>query len=135
MKFLVVEDDEINNALICEILKRDEANVVESVSNGSLAIEKVESAIDSGDSFDVVLLDIMMPGVDGHDVLKAIRSYEECAGVTIDKRIVIIMVSALVDRDNIFSSFREQADGFLCKPVVRTELEAEIEKLTSRKII
>ena len=72
MRVLVVEDDHISAMVIREILAP--LGVAEVAENGLVAVSKFRNALERGESYDCVFLDIMMPEMDGHETLECIRS-------------------------------------------------------------
>ena len=63
-----------------------------------------------------------MPEMDGQEVLKEIRGLEEAAGVSLGQVTKVIMTTALKDRVNVMTAFREQCDAYLAKPIDRQKL-------------
>ena len=78
MKTLIVEDDFTSRLLLQELLKGyGPAHVA---VNGKEAVEAARMAMDAGEPYDLICLDIMMPEMDGHGALKEIRAQEEARG-------------------------------------------------------
>ena len=127
MKTLVVEDDFTSSLLLQEILKR--YGTAHTALNGQQAVEAVGTAIDSGEPYDLICLDIMMPEMDGHEALQQIRALEESKGIIAIKGAKIIMTTALDDSTNILASFKSSCDVYLTKPVDKAKLLGELRKL------
>lgn len=120
MKTLIVEDDFTSRLLLQTILSPyGECHVA---VNGREAIHAFRLANTEGRSYDLVCLDIMMPEMDGHAVLRAIRAEEEAAGIAIGDGAKVIMTTALMDKDHVFAAFRENCDGYLVKPIEKAKL-------------
>ena len=115
MRVLVVEDDLTSRMILQRYLSPYGENNV--AVNGTEAIEAFQLATDENEPYDLVCLDILMPEMDGQEVLKIIREIEEKAGSRGLDRAKVIMTTALGDRKNIMESFREQCDGYLVKPI------------------
>jgi two-component system chemotaxis response regulator CheY len=117
MKALVVDDDftcrSILNDLISTLGKSDIA------VNGNEAVDAFSAALESGDPYDVIFLDIMLPGMNGQEVLRKIRELEKARGIGGLDGAKIIMTTMLEDFDNIKKAFTEQCEGYLVKPVTR----------------
>lgn len=117
-KVLLVEDDpRIRQAL--SLAMADESFEVIEASTGELAIKTIES----GSRPDVVLLDLMLPGIDGIDVCHQIRAHSD---------LPIIMVTARSARDDLIAGLEAGADDYVCKPLDAQELTARIRALMRR---
>ena len=128
MKCLIVDDDQLGRELIAEYLKgRGSADMA---ANGQEAVEKYQAASESGSPYDLILLDIIMPGMDGHEAAKAIRRLEQERGITPDKGVNIIVLTSLnTPRDVIESYVSAQSAAHLVKPVTPEKLLATLNKL------
>lgn len=102
---LVVDDEEMNRDMLSRRLIRRGYEATCAV-DGYEALKLIESR-----QFDLVLLDVMMPGINGIDVLKTIRQTHEPA------RLPIIMVTALGDSDHIVAALDAGANDYVTKPV------------------
>ncbi len=125
MKFLVVDDDIDTLKLLDKILSKRGTCI--TVNNGADAIKEFEYAHSVNQPFHLVFLDIMMPGMDGHAVLKSIRSLEENKYPK-ETRAKIVMLTALVNSKNRFASYEEGCEYYLVKPIIKTEIFDIIEK-------
>ena len=115
-KILVIEDDSSIRELVKMTLEMD-GHTVEAVSDGIEGIECVEGSIQSGKKFDLILLDIMLPGVDGYEVFKRIK----------DNQIsVIFMTAKSAVTDRVFG-LKLGADDYITKPFEPMELLARVE--------
>ncbi len=100
-----------------------------SVFDGGGAVAVFQSELDKGEPFDLVCLDIMMPGMSGQEVLTAIRGIEKKRTDLLPKTAKIIMTSTLNDRKNILVAYTNQCDVYLVKPVEYQQLVAQIRLL------
>lgn len=116
-KILLVEDEEVTREGVEEFLKVKGYEVV-AVGDGETAIEAFQS-----ESFDLVVLDIMLPKADGFEVLKTIRETSETS---------VLMLTAMDDESTQIMSFEEQADDYMSKPFSLIILEKRIEALLRR---
>ena len=116
MKTLIVDDDITNRMILQDSLESyGETNVA---VNGEEAIRAALIAIESGVPYDLICLDIMMPGTDGHAALLAIRSLEKRYSRMINgNRSKILMTTAMSDRKHILSAINEQCDNYFMKPI------------------
>ena len=117
---LLVEDNELNREIAVELLKQYGFRI-DTAENGAEAVEKVKHAA-PGD-YDLVLMDVQMPVMNGYEATKQIRALDDpaLAGITI-----------LAMTANAFDEDRKQAlecgmDGFLSKPIVLEELIATLQ--------
>jgi two-component system chemotaxis response regulator CheY len=127
VKCLIVEDDFTSRRLL-ETFLADCADCF-AACDGSEAIEAFIDALDFGRPFDLICLDVMMPGMSGHEVLTEMRRVEAERGIGGLDGVKVIMTTALDDSGNILGSFREGCEAYVVKPVCRDKLLAEIEKL------
>ena len=119
MKILVVEDDKDISSAICKVLKLNNF-LSEAVYNGIDALEYLKY-----DKYDCVILDIMMPKLDGISVLKEIRKRN-------DNTPVLILTARNETEDKVLG-LDSGADDYLGKPFSMRELVARIKALTRRK--
>src|SRR5215472_2792370 len=118
---LVVDDNALNVKLLVEWLER-ESYVVSTAADGFEALAKIEAG-----EPDIVLLDVMMPGLDGFETCRRIKA--DPATV----HIPVIMVTALQDVDDLVRGFEAGADDFLTKPVNGFTLMARVRSQLRRK--
>ncbi len=114
MKILIADDDFINRLYIKELL--EEGFETEEAKDGIETIEKLKTF-----DADVVLLDIMMPNMDGFQTLEKIRKNE------LTREISVIMVTAKVEKDDVVRAIRAGADDYIKKPIDQIELLAKID--------
>jgi adenylate cyclase len=117
---LVVDDNKVNRILLARGLE-SQGHKVETAENGRLALEKLRS-----DSFDLVLLDIEMPEMDGYQVLEICLQDPEL------RNLPIIMTSSLDEIDSVVKCVELGAEDYLNKPVnpvlLRARVNASLEK-------
>lgn len=94
--------------------------------NGKEAVEAVRTAMDAGDPYDLVCLDIMMPEMDGHQALKEIRGLEESRAVLPPNGAKIFMVTALDRVKDVSRAFHGLCDAYLVKPLEKTKLMEQL---------
>lgn len=111
MRFLCIEDDELNRRVLSEML-----NVAGGISQECESGEEGLVALDAAD-FDCILVDLRMPGMDGHAVIECIRSRSDAKG-----QLPIIVVTAEGDGADTARCLRSGADWVLRKPVVMDDL-------------
>lgn len=118
----------INREFLKMILdQRGECVCVES---GEEAVEVFSSALQEQRPFDVVFLDIMLPGMDGHQVLEKIRAMEEKAGVAAGDETHVIVTTAIDDDASASRAFIQgRAVSYITKPVRQDKIDEELESL------
>lgn len=119
-KILVVEDNAFNRALLRRLLELRGAHVIESCDGGE-AITAVRR-----EAFDLILMDIHMPVMDGRETARRIRAL---AGLSAGTRPPIIALSADVFAQDQAEPQDEPFDGFLVKPVSETDLDDAIRRI------
>jgi two-component system chemotaxis response regulator CheY len=126
MKILIVEDDYASRTVTLRfLLPFGETQVA---VNGKEAVTLFAAAMESGQPFDLVCLDIMLPGMDGQSVLRELRALESSRPPEARKPARIIMMTALNDRDNVVQAIKS-CDAYLVKPIERTRLMTCLEGL------
>lgn len=127
MRILIVEDDFISRKVLEKQLSMfGETDVT---VNGREAVEAVRLQIAQGEPYDIICLDIMMPEMDGQEALRAIRNAEKEADIEGLDRTKIIMTTALNDSKDILSSFKDECDGYLVKPIKKQDIRKVFEML------
>ncbi|MDB5889087.1 MAG: diguanylate cyclase [Rhodocyclales bacterium] len=121
---ILIVDDEIHNRKLLETLLRPEGYVTQSAATGEDALTSIEKRAP-----DLILLDIMMPGIDGYEVASLLKANPATANIP------IIMVTALVDRGARLAGLNAGAEEFLTKPVDRAELWLRVRNLLRLKAI
>ncbi len=115
MKSLVVDDEFTNRIILQKFLARHGEVMV--CDNGSAAVEAFISALDAGDSFQLICMDVMMPVMDGTEALIKIRECEKERGISRENGVRVILTTGLEGSDSSMDSVRELTDGILTKPV------------------
>jgi putative two-component system response regulator len=115
---LIVDDEYAGRQTLQSVLE-GEGYQLEMAENGMQAIEKAKKLLP-----DVILLDVMMPGMTGYEVCQRIRSDPEIA------EIPIIVLTALDDRESLLTALKAGADDFISKPFDRFELRARLLGIT-----
>jgi PAS domain S-box-containing protein len=116
---LVAEDNEINALLMRSLLTRLGHQVV-ITTDGEEALESWLAAKSAGTPYDLVLMDIQMPGLDGIEATKRIRHHEAAAS---SRRTPILALTANTLVEDRYACFEAGMDGFLVKPLDREKLE------------
>ena len=127
MKSLVVEDDTTSRLVMQEYLS--EFGHCDAVAHGKDALEAFAKAHRDGAPYELVCLDIMMPDMNGHDVLVRLRKYESDLDIGGLNGARVLMTTALGDAKNVVRAFKEQCEGYLVKPVTPEKLAEKLKEL------
>lgn len=121
LKILLSEDNLVNQKLAVKLLEKQGWEVMVA-GNGKEAVELIER-----DGFDLVLMDVQMPEMDGIEATRVIREKEKCSG----KHIPIIALTAHAMKKDRNACLEAGMDSYISKPIKVKELFEEIEKLMS----
>jgi len=116
---ILIVDDEPSGQQVVESILQDQGYAMEFASTGKEALKKAGEL-----KPDLILLDIMLPEIDGIQVCQMLRKNSELA------KIPVVMLTALNDRDIRIASLDAGADDFISKPFDRAELRARVRSIT-----
>ena len=119
---LLVEDNELNREIAQEIL-REYGFLVDSAENGAVAVEKVSTSAPG--SYDLVLMDVQMPIMDGYTATRKIRALDDPARAKLP---ILAMTANAFDEDRR-NALESGMNGFLSKPIVIGDLVQELRKI------
>ena len=119
---LLVEDNALNREIAQEIL-REYGFLVDSAENGAVAVEKVSTAAPG--SYDLVLMDVQMPIMDGYTATRKIRALDDPARAKLP---ILAMTANAFDEDRR-NALESGMNGFLSKPIVIGDLVQELHKI------
>ena len=119
---LLVEDNELNREIAQEILQ-EYGFLVDSAENGAVAVEKVSTAAPG--SYDLVLMDVQMPIMDGYTATRKIRALDDPARAKLP---ILAMTANAFDEDRR-NALESGMNGFLSKPIVIGDLVHELRKI------
>jgi DNA-binding response OmpR family regulator len=119
-KVLII-DDELDSVRLIGYLLESEGYKIVAALNGERGIEKALA-----ETPDLVILDVMMPGMDGYEVCRRLRSNPQTASIP------ILMFTAKSQLMNKVIGFESGADEYLTKPIRPAELLAGVERLLAR---
>ncbi len=116
MKILIVDDEHVSRAKMQQIMSPlGECTVTEC---GKEALERFAQALDEGGPFDIVMLDISMPDLDGTEVLTRLRGMEQ-EDPSLEQGAFIMMVTALSDKATVLTCIRDGCNDYIAKPFTR----------------
>ena len=116
-RILVVDDEEATRTFVKSLFTDKSDYTVAEAPSGEDALVLIEN----GDNFDVILLDIMMPGLDGFEVLSILKNNPQTESIN------VIMFSAMNDLAGKLRAFSEGASDYIAKPFVKAELIARVD--------
>ena len=120
MRILLVEDEKRMAQALCEILRLEKYEV-DHFSNGLDGLTAIESGI-----YDIVILDVMLPGMNGYEIAKRVRR----KGITTP----VLMLTAKAELDDKVTGLDSGADDYLTKPFMTRELLARLRALGRRTL-
>jgi len=121
IKFLVVDDFSTMRRIVRNLLKELGYNNVEEAEDGNDALAKLKR-----DKFDFIVSDWNMPGMDGLQLLQAVR-----ADATL-KALPVLMVTAEAKKENIVAAAQSGASGYIVKPFTAATLDEKIGKILEK---
>ena len=126
-RILIADDLEINRDLLEKILAG--YGNFDFAENGQETLDRYKASCQNKTPYDLILLDILMPIMDGQQALKAIRAHEAQVGIPGNEQVKVIMVSTLGDWDNVLESYKEGgAEEYIVKPITKRKVLEVIDK-------
>jgi two-component system chemotaxis response regulator CheY len=113
MKSLIVEDGFVARTVMLELLSP--FGPCDVAVDGQEAIDAVRNSLEAADPYDLICLDVMMPGCDGTEVLTRMHELEEQAGILLGDGAKVFMITS--SSRHVLASFRANCDAYLVKPV------------------
>lgn len=127
MKILLAEDDFASRKFMGKYLaKYGECDIT---VDGKEAVDAFIMALEDDEPYDLICLDVMMPVMDGFQVLDGIRQLEEKRGIPLAKRVKIIMTTALNEERNVKKAFRMDCTAYIGKPIDVIKFDMLFKKL------
>ena len=128
MRSLVVDDELISRMLLQKLLAPlGECHIA---VNGKESLEAFLLADKTRQPYDLICLDIMMPGIDGQKVLQQIRAMEDKKGIPKAKRVAIIMTTALDDAESVMRAVvKYGCNSYILKPIDKVKLIGRLKEI------
>lgn len=121
MRILIVEDDFVSRRLLQKILA--DYGVCDVAVDGAEAVQAFELSLQDGTPYDLICLDIMMPKMNGQEVLKTIRRIEREQEISAQDESKIIMTTALDSPQNVIEAYYQGGcTSYLIKPIAKATL-------------
>ena len=127
MKILLAEDDFVTRKFMVNFLsKYGECDVT---VDGMEAVDAFMMALEDGEPYDLICLDIMMPVMDGYQALMGIRNLEKERNIPKEKAVNVIMTTALNEEKNVKMAFELGCTIYSGKPIDQGRFEQALTKL------
>lgn len=118
---LIVDDEDRNRKLLHTLLAAEGYRTIAAASGGEAL------ALASNEAPDLILLDVMMPGMDGFETVARLKAHEQT------RRIPVIMITSLDDRESKLKALQAGSEEFLSKPIDRSDLSVRVRNLLRLK--
>lgn len=127
MRILIAEDDFASRKVILKFLS--EYGECDVTVDGMEAIDAFMMALEDGDPYDLICLDVMMPIMDGYQALKNIRDIEREHNIPEEEMVKIIMTTALNEQENVKKAFELGCTVYCAKPIDMDKLKNTLEMI------
>ncbi|MCI9034642.1 MAG: response regulator [Lachnospiraceae bacterium] len=127
MRILIAEDDFASRKVILKFLS--EYGECDVTVDGMEAIDAFMMALEDGDPYDLICLDVMMPIMDGYQALKNIRDIEREHNIPEEEMVKIIMTTALNEQKNVKKAFELGCTVYCAKPIDMDKLKNTLEMI------
>ncbi|MDE7063569.1 MAG: response regulator [Lachnospiraceae bacterium] len=127
MKILLAEDDFASRKFMDKHLSQ--YGQCDVTVDGEEAVDAYMMALEDGEPYDLLCLDVMMPVLDGYQVLKAVRNIETQRGISKEDRVKVIMTTALNNERNVKLAFELGCEAYSGKPIDVEKFDKVLKKL------
>ncbi len=127
MRILVVDDEQVSRNVLRKAM--ESFGPCEEAEGGREATAAFDRAWEESSPFDLLLVDLSMPDMDGREVIQQIRSREESMEVPAAAQAKIVVVTSHSEKDTVLSCLRAGCDDFIVKPFERDVLSAKLAEL------
>lgn len=127
MRILLAEDDFVTRKFMMNFLSS--YGECDAAVDGMEAVDAYLMALEDGAPYDLACLDIMMPVMDGYQVLRSIRDLEADHGIPEEEQVKVIMTTALNDEENVKMAFDLGCSVYSGKPINKEKFDQALKKL------
>ena len=127
MRTLIVEDVHFLALILQRII--EPYSKADFAENGAVAIDKYTKAFTKGKAYDLICLDLLLPEMDGFEVLRNLRQFEDDFNITPDKRTKVLVISTFNDHKTVAKARAAGCDSYIAKPFRKDRVLQTIEKL------
>jgi two-component system, chemotaxis family, chemotaxis protein CheY len=124
MRILIVDDDYINRTKLKVILTA--YGDCDAVPNGEMAVEIFTEAHRENFPYELISIDIGLPGIQGTEVLARMRQWEDAQGIAVGDGAKIVMVTSSDEPTDVKDSFREGCESYVKKPATRESMASAL---------
>lgn len=134
MRILVVDDDQVTRMKLQSLLNA--YGQCDAVEDGDQGWGAFKGAHGENNPYDLITMDVDMPGMNGHEVVKKIRAWEG-ENMNNGELLVakVLMVTSMQSRSDVIASFNEGCENFIRKPIKPNELDECLNKLDILKSV
>jgi len=126
-RILIADDLPVNRTLLEHFVKK--YGDCQFATTGLEVLSAFEEAHKAGAPIDLIMLDIMMPEMDGQEALKLLRSKEQAMGLRQAQEVKVIMVTSLGDWDNALAGFKSGVVEYVVKPIKESKLKKALNEM------
>lgn len=126
MRILIVDDNKQIQHLLAHIL--ESYGDLKFADNGEKGLKQYQQSVEEQTPFNLIFLDIMMPEMDGFEMLRELRNWEENHS-SLENKVKVAMLSSIGSPNNMLACFEAGCDYYLVKPIIKSELIEIIEKV------
>lgn len=127
MRILLAEDDFVTRKFMMNFLSS--YGECDAAVDGMEAVDAYLMALEDREPYDLACLDIMMPVMDGYQVLRSIRDLEADHGIPEEEQVKVIMTTALNDEENVKMAFDLGCSVYSGKPINKEKFDQALKKL------
>ncbi len=127
MRILIVDDDYVSRTKLKALLSM--YGDCDTVPNGELALEFFNNAHSESVPYDLITLDIDMPGMNGHEVIDKMSEWEMANEIDATKSAKLLMITIKQNSEDIMSSFRKGCHDYIKKPVTQSNIQVALENI------
>ncbi len=127
MRIIIIDDVRLNAEYLARLFLPSAK--CDLVNNGEKALIIIKNAIQNNNNYDLICLDLVMPEMDGFEVLKHVRLLENESASQPVKSAKIMITSAVKDHNSVTKAIQLGCDGYLTKPYTRKNLNIQLENM------
>jgi len=123
-KILIIEDNPV--ALLLQRSLMSSFGICDTASDGEKGLDLFKLSMEEKAPYDIILLDLVMPGIKGSEVLKNIRKHEDANNIKGLDRSKVIVSTSTKESATLMELFRAETDAYIIKPLTRVKIEKEL---------